>query len=235
MPNRREYIASVGTTTFLAGCLASQEQQTPTETSTPDDTENQSTNETTAGDQQEVETDFNLEIDTSEWFDEGTVAEFIVTNRGDVAIRQLELVVDWYDEDGDYLDWDSVDVPALGSNKSWYVHVERSTDRPVDSFEATASGIPQERTVPDGLKIRSSEVNDVGDVEGILSNTRSSEVGVSLIATVYDTGGWLTNVGQTTQRRIPAGADWEFIFPTQFVDADTSGPGDDIALFISRL
>lgn len=152
-----------------------------------------------------------------------------------MAIRQLELVVDWYDEGGNYLNWESVRVPALGSNKSWYVHVERSIDRLVDSFEATASGIPQERTVPDGLEIRSSEVNDVGDVNGILSNTRSSEVGVNLVATVYDDDGWLTNVGRTTQRRIPAGADWEFIFPTEFVDGDTGEPGNDINLFISRL
>ena len=235
MPNRRQYIASVGTAAFLSGCSSLQEQQTPTETSAPDNSENQSTNETTADDPQESGTDFDLDIDSAEWFDEGAVAEFIIINRGDVTIRQLELIVDWYDEDGNYIDWDSVNVPALGSNKSWYVHVERSIDRLVDSFEATASGIPQEQTVPDGLEIRSSEVNDVGDVGGILSNSRSSEVGVSLIATVYDTGGWLTNVGQTTQRRIPAGADWEFIFPTQFVDADTSGPGDDIELFISRL
>ena len=244
MTIRREFLASVGATVALAGCSGTQDtagDETPTAAYTEDqptnetDTGDQPTNETDTGEPQEVVTDFDLAIDTAEWFDEGAIAEFIVKNREDIAIQQLEFVVDWYDENGNYLDWDSVSVPALGPNKAWYLHVERSMDRLADSFEATARGIPQERNVPDGLEIRSSEVDDRGDVEGILSNTRDSEVGVNMVATVYDTGGWLTYVGSATQRRIPAGSDWRFFVRTQSVDALGPSPGDEIELFINQI
>jgi len=178
------------------------------------------------------DTEPSISFDNAEWIGEGDTVELIATNQDDVAIQQLEIIIDWYDKNGNFVGWDSQRVPALGAGKSWYLHVERSTDQIAESFEATAEGIRQERQIPDDLTIQSVNVNDVGDIQGILSNNRPSEVGVNMVATVYDDG-WLTNTGSTSQSRIPAGADWSFQFSTQFVDADIVPPGDEIELFVT--
>jgi hypothetical protein len=240
MTSRRNFLATVGTATVLAGCSSTQEVPNSGDTPTDSGGENQSTNgtsatnETTADQPQDANIEPSILFDSVEWIDEGGIVELIVTNQDDVAVRQLKIIVDWYDENGNFVDWDSRRVPALGAGKSWYLFIEKSTDYLADSFEFTARGIRQERDIPDDLTIQSVEVNSTGDIQGILSNDRSSEVAVSMLATVYDNG-WLTNTGATTQTRIPSGADWRFGFPTQFVDADTTAPGDEIELFVTSL
>jgi len=244
MTIRREFLASVGAAIALAGCSTTQEEggtstEPPTATTTPArttggtpgterPTESVGTNEP-----QEVETDLNVSIDKAEWLQEGAVAEFIVSNREETPIRPLEFVVDWYDEEGNFIDWDSKAVPALGTGKTWYLHVEPSTDRVIDSFEATARGILGERDIPNGLEIQSKEVGGAGPgVVGILTNSRSSEVGISVVATVYGSG-WLTHYGSKVQSRIPAGADWNFNIPIRVADANGRQPGDEIILYVS--
>lgn len=237
MTSRRNFLATVGTATVLAGCSGTEEVsdpvESPTNSSEGNSTNNTSTVNGTAEDQpDDTDTQPSISFDSAEWIGEGRAVELIATNQDDVAIQQLEIIVDWYDENGNFLGWDSQRVPALGAGKSWYLHIEKSTDQLADSFEATAEGIRQERHIPDGLTIQSVDVNEVGDIQGILSNGRSSEVAVNMLAAVYDNG-WLTNTGGTTQTRIPSGADWRFGFPTQFVDADTNAPGDEIELFVT--
>ncbi|MBP1924137.1 hypothetical protein J2751_003189 [Halorubrum alkaliphilum] len=227
MPNRREYIASVGGAAFLSGCSTEQEERTPNETSTSDNGD-QPTNDTAD------ESDIDLIFDTAEWFEEGFVAEFIVTNRDSIAVQSLEIIVDWYDDDGNFIDWDSKSVPALKPNSSWYLHVEKSGEVPADSFEVTARFIGRKQSIPDNLEIRSTTVENPETLSGIISNMRDSEIGVLLVATVYDND-WLTHVGRVSQSRIPPETDWQFRVPIQSVDADFSPPGSDIALFISQL
>jgi hypothetical protein len=228
----------VGTATVLAGCSGTEEVSDPVESPTNSSGGNQSSNNTSTGDgtgenqPDDSDTEHSISFDSTEWIGEGGAVELIAANQDNVAIQQLEIIVDWYDENGNFVGWDSQRVPALGAGKSWYLHVERSTDQIAESFEATAKGIRQERQIPDDLTIQSVNVNDVGDIQGILSNGRSSDIAVNMIATVYDNG-WLTNTGRTTQTRIPAGADWQFQFETQFVDADATPPGDEIELFVT--
>lgn len=237
MTSRRNFLATVGTATVLAGCSGTGEVsdpvESPTNTSEGNSTNNTSTVNGTAEDQpDDTDTEPSISFDSAEWIGEGGSVELIATNQDDVAVQQLEIIVDWYDENGNFLGWDSQRVPALGAGKSWYLHIEKSIDQLADSFEATAEGIRQERYMPDGLTIQSVDVNEVGDIQGILSNGRSSEVAVNMLAAVYDNG-WLTNTGGTTQTRIPTGADWQFRFGTQFVDADATPPGDEIELFVT--
>lgn len=241
---RREFLVSAGGALALAGCSSTPEGDSnstepptspPTEERTTDSTpENGTIVDTTETTQpQEAKTDLDVSIDQAEWVEKGVVAESIISNRADVAIRSLELIVDWYDADGNFIDWDSKRVPALGTGKTWYLQIEPSTDRKIDAFEATARGIPLERDIPDGIEIQSSEVEDSGpQVVGILSNTQSSEVGVNVIATVYEEG-WLTHAGRTTQSRIPAGANWSFNIPVRVADANDRSPGNEIELFVS--
>lgn len=237
MPVRRDFLASVGAAVVIAGCSTRQETE-PTESSSG--TDNQSTNSEpepsneTSEEPTEPQADLDLSIDSSEWYEEGFIAEFVVANQEEVAIRQLELIVDWYNEDEEFIDSSSKSIPALGAGKSWYVHVESRMDEPVDSFEMFGRGIPQERAIPDALEIQSSEVVEAGpEVTGIISNTDSSEVGANVVATVYDNG-WLTHVGSTIQSRIPAGSDWRFHIPLDAVDGDQVSPGEDIELLVSE-
>jgi hypothetical protein len=237
MTSRRIFLATVGTATVLAGCSGTEEVsdpvESPTNSSGGNSTKNTSTVNGTAEDQpDDTDTEPSISFDNAEWIGEGDTVELIATNQDDVAIQQLEIIIDWYDKNGNFVGWNSQRIPAFGAGKSWYLHIENSTGYPADSFEATARGIRQEREISDGLNVQSVEVNSSGDIQGILSNNRPSEVGVNMVATVYDDG-WLTNTGSTSQSRIPAGADWSFQFSTQFVDADIVPPGDEIELFVT--
>ena len=181
MPNRREYIATVASGVFLAGCSSIQREQTSTETPTSDNESTQPENETDSGDSEEDKNDIELAFDTAEWYDEGLVAEFIISNRDSVAVQSLEIVVDWYDENGNFIDWDSKRIPALKSGGSWYLHIEKSISSPADSFEVIARYVGQAQNTPDGLVVQSTSVENSDTVTGIISNNQSSETGVSLI------------------------------------------------------
>jgi hypothetical protein len=251
MPARRDFLASVGAAVALAGCSAQQETEPigssnetgdestdsepdpSNETSKePPESESDPSNETSE-ESPEPEADLGLSVDSAEWYEEGFVAEFIVANQEDVAIRQLQLIVDWYNEEGEFLDWSFERIPALGAGKSWYVHVESPIDAPADSFEMFARGIPQASAIPDALEIQSSEVlESIPEVTGIISNTDSSEIGANVVATVYDNG-WLTHAGSTTQSRIPPGSDWRFHVPIDPVAADFTSAGEEIELYVS--
>lgn len=244
MTIRREFLASIGMAVVLAGCSSTPDENSsstepptslPTEERTTDSTpENGTVADTRETTQlQEAKTNLDVSIDQAEWVDKGVVVESIVSNRADVPTRSLELIVDWYDADGNFIDWDSKIVPALDTGKTWYLQIEPSTDRRIDDFEATARGIPLERDIPDGVEIRSRKIEDSGpQIVGILSNTRSSEVGVNVIATVYEEG-WLTHAARVIQSRIPAGANWSFNIPLRVADANARPPGDEIELFVS--
>lgn len=236
MPARRDFLASFGVAVALAGCSAQQETE-------PTGSSNETTNESTdpgpapsnetSEESPEQEADLDLSIDSSEWYEEGFVAEFILANQEGVAIQQLEIIVDWYNEESEFIDSTSKRVPALGAGKSWYVRVGSRMDTPADSFEMFARGIPQASATPDALEIQSSEVvESTPEVTGIISNTDSAEVGANVVATVYDDG-WLTHVGSTTQPRIPPNSDWRFYVPIDPVDADVVSPGEEIELYVS--
>jgi hypothetical protein len=243
MTIRREFLASVGAAIALAGCSSTQNEngastEPPTATTTAERTTDATpateppTENVETDEPQEVETDLNVSIDQAGWLEEGATAEFIVSNREEVPIIPLEFIADWYDEEGNFIDWDRKITPALGTSKTWYLHMTPSTDRSIKSFEAVARGIPRERNIPDGVEIQSKEVAN-SQVRGIISNTQDSETGISVIATVYDSG-WLTHYGTTTQSRIPAGADWNFNISIRVADANVRPPGNEIVLYISR-
>lgn len=240
MTNRRALLASVGgaISAVIAGCSGEQETEpvSPTNDSEEDltDPDPEQSNETEEPDPSQT-TDLELSVDMAEWYAEGHIAEFILSNDGDKAIRDLEAIVDWYNDQGEYIGWDRARVPALSSGAGWYLHVESSLEEAADTFEMTPRGTPQPREVPDGLEIQSSEAAETApEVTGVISNTTSSEVGATVVATVYDND-WLTHVGDARETRIPSGEDWRFDVPLRSADADNVPPGEDVELFVSQL
>lgn len=231
--NRRAYLAISGALcTGLAGCTGGSEEidesegdvggsdNTPEETDEPTATEEQTTTEEQTPTEPSGEPDVefgeqNLIKDDSGYTTEA-YAEVVVENTGDGSAGQVNLNVEWYDADGNYLDDTTGRLPSLDAGEVWVAQVSAliSDTEDIESIEVSGEFENAPPVAPDGMEVTESEL-EIGDysaeITGVAENSREDEIGyVEAHAKIYDDQDRVIGGGYTNETDIPAGINWAF-------------------------
>lgn len=222
---RRTFLAT--TTLVLAGCTSSEDEtediETQTDTATPSDesdatTEETTTEETTAepsGEPDITIANHELIVNEGEYTTDVYVAA-TVENTGDAASGMIELIADWYDDEGNYLDNDSWFLQTLGAGETWAARVYYlgGSAEQVADYEFDGEFQTQSPSAAEGLTLSSSQMQ-VGENEAVITGEVANERDESVsyaeaISKVYDSDGVVLDANYTNVTDLPAGETWSF-------------------------
>lgn len=193
--------------------VAETETATETATETETQTETQTQTETATASIETISDE--LVVDEGEFFTEVYVAA-TVENVGDAPSGMIELNVEWYDEDGNYMSNDSAYMQSLGAGETWAAHVDYagSNVEGVDDYEIGGDYDRRfTRATPDGLTLLDSEMlvgEDVvikGEVE---NGTGEDQSYVEAIVDIYNDDGVIMDEVWTNVTDLPDGETWSF-------------------------
>lgn len=145
--------------------------------------------------------------------------EAFVDNSGTVRSGSIELQADWYDEDGNRLDYDRLWLRTLHAGETWEARVYYLGGEPeaIADYEIDVEFSPAEGTLdPAGLTLHSTEMQvraDEGDVavRGEVENTSGSDQhSATAIAKFYDDDGLVLGDNHTTTSDFLVGGTWQF-------------------------
>lgn len=233
------------TTTTLAGCTSDDGQSTVDGGSTADDPatdtvgEDTSTGSSDASTDTPAETETDTETQTEEptetasanaaieivsdelVVEEGEYSTDVyvaaeVTNSGEGRSGPIELVAEFYDGDGNYLDNTSQYLQTLGAGETWAARVPKLTNaEAVDDYELGGEFTEQAPAFsPEGLALEGSEMQ-VGEreavVTGQIANDRGEAVSyLQAVGTIYDADGVVIGDEWTNVNDVPADRSWSF-------------------------
>ena len=174
--------------------------------------------------------------------EEGTLfteayVEAVVENTTDDPTGRLELVVDWYDDDGNYLDDDRSYLQSLGPGEQWEARVSALTDaEDIGEYELEGSfELDHPGFDPEGLDLVESEMTvdeDEAVIEGRIENNTGVEAGyVEVIVKVYDSEGVVLGDDWTNETDIPEGETWAF--DVSWRGRDRTERADDYEILIA--
>ncbi|WP_254769393.1 FxLYD domain-containing protein [Salinilacihabitans rarus] len=161
--------------------------------------------------------DHEMVLEEGDFLDDVYVAA-TVENSGDERSGQIELQVDWYDEEGNYLDNDTGRLRSLPAGGTWTSRTYALTvdAEDVDDYEIEGEYGDDPRTGAEGLTLVDSSMVVQGDeleIEGQVENeTDEDEDYVEVVATVYDGEGRVMGDEWTNVTDLRAGETWAFQF-----------------------
>lgn len=223
---RRNFVAASGAA-LLAGCNEAQDTD-------PDPDDPAPENVTSEPDPSENGPVGDVVIQQFEWVTEGEISQFLLNNVGDAPAGRVTLVVQWFDENENYIGSDQASLPVLPPQSAWLVQIESSAPFETDSFEGFVEFDPEYET--NKLPVESLDIDQsVPGVTGIAPLDRGSETAIQATVLTFNSG-WVTHAGRITENRIPKGTNWRFLIPLTQVGADEPSIGDDdIELYFSLL
>ena len=230
---RRHYIVSVSVGLLLAGCT-SNDYGGPIESSTPSETSGEKASGEYALTETEGVTDSetptepetptgsgNAEIAMGKGrigiadFDyaEYPYYEVEITNQGDAPSGLVDLVVDWFDESGSYIDDTTEELVSLKPDETW---IARSynilNDNKVDSAEGSGSYDSEPAEWPDGLEVTSSKLlageENVKVRATVENNTGRTIDYVAFYGKLYDGNGKVLGQVWTNETDLTDGSSW---------------------------
>ncbi len=219
---RRKYLHGllVTGTLAVAGCTSDEtteeEQTEATPTEEDQDTDNdEESNEVTETDGDETEEDEADEEETNgngrpDMVNHGheivenpennpsIAVDYEVENAGDGDAYFLETVVDWYDDEGEYIDTDSETIWLLRGGETWRAQIPAYSlsgeeDR-IEDYEISGSFDEQGLSEPpEGVEATESELlvgEDSAEVRGtVVNNSESTVEFLDVIPRVFDADG----------------------------------------------
>ena len=231
---RRKFL-STATLVALAGCTGddteemddSADDETRTGTTTTTGEETTEDGEETTADDDDGDSDsagepsleitgHELVVEEGDYTTEAYV-EATVENTGDAPSGTVELSVDWYDGDENYMDNDSWYLQSLGAGETWAARVYflGTGAEEVESYEIDGEFDTEPPSFdPEGLTLAAHDMKvgeDEAVIEGEIDNETGSEVSyVEVIGKVYDADGVLLGDEWTNVSDLPAGETWTF-------------------------
>lgn len=190
------------------------ETETEDETATTEDDEDDESD--SSGEPSLEITDHELVVEEGDYTTDAYVAA-TVENTGDAPSGPVELIVDWYDGDENYVDNDSWYLQSLGAGETWAARVYflGTGAEDIESYEIEGEFDTESPSFdPEGLNLVSHEMK-VGDdeavIEGEIENETGSDVSyVEVIGKVYDADGVVLGDEWTNVSDLPAGETWTF-------------------------
>lgn len=225
--NRRKLLVGAGTsfTALLAGCTGSSDVEGGSRNG--EDGESESSDEPSESANLEI-VDHEMVVDEGQ-FSTDVYVEATVENTGEVPSGSVRLQIDWYNEDGNYLDNTTGRLTTLGVGETWSARVYHLGTGAEDIADYEIEGEFDEDTYepPEGVSLVDSSMN-VGDdglggqevvVEGTIENeTDEDQSYVEVVATIYDDSGNVLGDDWTNVTDLRAGETWAFNF-TSFSSA----------------
>lgn len=207
---RRRYLGGVaaGAISVIAGCSGDGDN------GDNQDHENDSNmNSSTDGTTQQRDVD--VVIDSAEWGDENSV-ELFIENNGQDRSGTISITAKWFDEQGNFLDYENLGVRSLGGGETWWFWFEPSVEwYQVDEFELVMEYDLSGLSVPENMALGQAELGNDLALTGIVENDRSQQSSVELVVPIYGENGRMLYAYSTSQDGIPANTDWRFILPIQ--------------------
>lgn len=216
--DRRQFLIGSGTVglTALAGCSSGDTEGGDTGGSGSD---TGSTSEPTPQPGPDIVTgEATLKEDTNspEWdtYKTGKYVSVDVENQGGGASGWIELKVEWYDADGNFLDNSENGIVTLGPGEIWKARVYPPSNlEDISGYKLSGSFKTAPPQAPEGVKLVESKLHsgEVDLVTGRVKNDTGGELrSLGAIAKVYDSEGAVLYASGTNQSEIPKGATWKF-------------------------
>ncbi|WP_226479118.1 FxLYD domain-containing protein [Natrinema amylolyticum] len=147
--------------------------------------------------------------------------EATVENNGSTPSGDVDLRVDWYDSDGNYLDNDTAQLTSLGDGERWVARVYNllTDEADIDDYELEGEFSEDAYEPTDELSLVGSSMNVVdeefGDgelnVRGEVSNdSDAAQSYVEAVAKIYDDDGNVLGDDRTNITDLPGGETWAF-------------------------
>lgn len=235
---RRLYLASTASLAALAGCTDDTEtdeiEDQTAEADSDDETEEAEDEDADVDDEDPEEDDDEEEEEPTEeavieMVDHELVVEeddisttvyveAMLENTGAGPSGRIDLEVDWYDEDGNYLDDGRTWLLTLPAETEWEAHIYHlgSGDEDVADYEIDGEfGLERPDAFdPEGLEVVDSDIQ-VGerdlDVTGEIINDTGDEASyIQAIATLFDEDGVVLGDARTNVSGVPDGETWAF-------------------------
>jgi len=228
MKRRSVLLTTVGLGT--AGCSSLPENNA--DQSSDQDTNVSNMDNSLTEEDHEVVTDTQIElsIDQNEWSDDGSSVEYVISNLDQEHAARINLVTQWFDNDGYYIGSSQNDLSILDAKRSWYVEVPRPESENVVEFSSYLSGSVFRYDKPDAIEILSIDT-DTRTIEGLANNTSDSIMQMTVSAASYD-GNWITHIGSATDRYIPANTEWKFVISMSTVSSENDQMTEGIELYV---
>lgn len=137
-----------------------------------------------------------------------------VTNTGPVASGSVELTVNWFDQEGSYIEDTTAYCNTIGAGETWAARIYANTLEPDRYADYELTGEVDERSpvAPDGLAVTDSRLlagDDEAKITGTITNTGNDTVEYAeVIAKVYNSDGQIITTEWTNEADITAGAEW---------------------------
>ena len=209
---RRRYLSALGTTVIpLIGHVGAHQETEDDEVPCPPDDE---AVETEGGDPEIQVQDHEIMVE--EGFTTETFVEATVENGGRGPSGRIDLEVDWYDADGNYLGDDRASLQTLGPDETWAAQVRHlgGDDDAIADYEFEYEVDDDPPTAADDLVLEESEMRTTEDevtIEGIIANETGAEVSyIEVIALIYDENCVVLGDEWTNETDVPAGESWAF-------------------------
>lgn len=241
---RRHFLIGTGTvlSTIVAGCTEDSEEvdggtrdDNGDETDEPEDDngdggsgESDETDESEDDEDDEDIGEADLEIVDHELvveegdFTTDVFVEVTVDNTGDAPSGDVELQVDWYDADGNYLDNDTGRLTTLGAGETWSARVYHlgTAAEDIDDYEIEGEFAEEAYEPPEGISLVESSMEVIeGDyddelvVEGLVENDSGEDQPyVEVVATIYNANGVVLGDEWTNVTDLRDGDTWAFEF-----------------------
>ncbi|QLH76324.1 hypothetical protein HZS55_02955 [Halosimplex rubrum] len=188
------------------------DEGTPMET--PSSAETETSEETPTSDLQIVSRGFSVDDSSDE---PAPYVAATIVNRGDGQSGPAELVVRWYDDDGNFLyeGGGQAELVSLAVEETWEARVYASKEQASigdAEIEIDAEGYP----IPsdENVEVQNSELQTNGTtvtITGELANTSGQELlSASAYSKIYDGDGVVLAGGHDQETDIPAEETWQF-------------------------
>jgi len=174
----------------------------------------------------------DIGINQPEWIDNGRSLSVILTNDNNDYTASVEVIVQWFDEQGRYIGRDTSSILALESNSNWYAKINSTAPFEADQYNISARGYRIDDRTVSGIDTRSVDVDsDALTVTAELENELDMERTLHVILSTYNSS-WITHSGSIRGRDIPADTIWRFQTSLNQVAYDESTVGDDMQLTV---
>jgi hypothetical protein len=192
------------------------ESYTPLDEGTPMETpiETETSEETPTSDLQIVSSEFSVDDSGDE---PAPYVEATIVNRGNGSSGPAELVVRWYDDDGNFLyeGGGQAELVSLAVDETWEPRVYASQEQ-ASIGDAEIEIDAEDRPIPsdENVEVRNSELQTNGTtvtITGQLVNTSGQELlSASAYSKIYDEDGIILAGGHDQETDIPAEDAWQF-------------------------
>lgn len=211
---RRAFLTTAGALA-MAGCIGTDEATLS------------ETNETVA-----IGDSIDISIDQPEWIDNAQAVSAILTNESEDHTAAIELIVQWFDEEGRYIGQDSNSVLALESNSTWYAEIRSTVPFEAEDYNLSATGYRIDHRTVSEIETRTVDVDsDSLILTGEIKNQSNTERSLHVILSAYNNT-WLTHSGSVSDSNIPPGTIWRFQTQLNQVAHDESRVGNDLQLTV---